>query len=330
MNKFEQYPGDLRGAGVALPDIVPTKRLTSLSKSNPDLTIDSTYSNGLDFLEALVSRDSKRDVRKSSVSPDRPVPRKNSLTIAEQHAEWYLPINDPLLEINCNDASGKFGESTLLESYEDLYIAEKGDMKIPNSLSNGSMYSAMTDLSSMTNSTNGFNLNSSKNHLNSRSSSDFGAYTSNSNLDTDTFSKTSRCHKWNYSSSISDLTSLNKQVDEAESHKVPLQKLSSSASDIPASFSGAGEDSSGGSSGLPPPRTGRLTCGGRTSYMAWTASLDDEDAEDFIIGCGASFGKGGLIFFLFFCYRVFARFPFKRNVFVFSPFYFTVYNNIFR
>lgn len=180
-------------------------------------------------------------------------------------------------------------------SYDNLYIDEQEDDS--NSLFNGcgGMYSAMSDLSALsfsTNNQNSSNLATSSSVLNSRSGSDFGAYASNSNLDTDTFSKTGRCYKWNLSSSISDLCSLSKQVDDTSPlTSLSLHKTSASASDLLSLTPEGNTLHSPGPSSLTRISRGgvvlpRPTCGGRTSYMAWSASLDDEDAdEEFVLPC---------------------------------------------
>ena len=150
-----------------------------------------------------------------------------------------------------------------------------------------SMYSGTNDLSSL-------HLTSSESKglqtASSMSSSDFGAYASNSNLDTDTFSKASKYHKWNLSSSISDLCSLSKLVDDSHP-SVEVQRTSASTSDLSSLTSMDGGASSGPSSLNK--SANKSTCGGRTSYMAWTASLDNSDAEEeFVINVQGS-GIGG-------------------------------------
>lgn len=103
---------------------------------------------------------------------------------------------------------------------------------------------------------------------NSFSSSEFGAYSSFSNLDTDTFSKTERCYKWNLSASISDLSSAVKAVEENTSLDSYGLRSSASVSDL-SSVRSEGSAKGGG----------KVSCGARTSFMAWSAALDHEETD---------------------------------------------------
>ncbi|XP_071523355.1 uncharacterized protein [Panulirus ornatus] len=98
----------------------------------------------------------------------------------------------------------------------------------------------------------------------------FNAYASNTSLDHDTFSKTSKIYKWNGSSSVSDLTSLNRDLSPTRSG---LSRASASATDLTRVGTGSDED-------------GDLTEEplGQTSYAAWCARIsDDQDDQDFML-----------------------------------------------
>ncbi|XP_050693833.1 uncharacterized protein LOC126984256 [Eriocheir sinensis] len=95
------------------------------------------------------------------------------------------------------------------------------------------------------------------------SSGSFTAYASNTSLDHDTFSKTSKIYKWNGSSSVSDLTSLSRDLSSTSSS---LNRGSASACDLTQV---SGDESWGNEAPL-----------GETSYAAWCARVQDDDGDD--------------------------------------------------
>ncbi|MPC24310.1 hypothetical protein E2C01_017391 [Portunus trituberculatus] len=105
----------------------------------------------------------------------------------------------------------------------------------------------------------------------SSSSGSFTAYASNTSLDHDTFSKTSKIYKWNGSSSVSDLTSLSRDLSSTSSD---LSRGSASACDLTQV---GGEEDWGNEAPL-----------GETSYAAWCARVqnDDGDDQDFVTTLG--------------------------------------------
>ncbi|KAK8727318.1 hypothetical protein OTU49_009813, partial [Cherax quadricarinatus] len=106
-----------------------------------------------------------------------------------------------------------------------------------------------------------------------RSAAAFSAYASNTSLDHDTFSKTSKIYKWNGSSSVSDLTSLNRDLSPSPPG---LTRGSASATDL----SRVTPDEEGGI-----PRRASL---GETSYAAWCAHVheDQDGQEEFVLSHG--------------------------------------------
>ncbi|XP_069159539.1 mucin-19 isoform X5 [Procambarus clarkii] len=107
-----------------------------------------------------------------------------------------------------------------------------------------------------------------------RSPAAFSAYASNTSLDHDTFSKTSKIYKWNGSSSVSDLTSLNRDLSLSPSG---LARGSASATDLTRVGGGPDEDCD----------LTRRPSLGETSYATWSASVhDDQDDQEFVLPLG--------------------------------------------
>ncbi|KAK4297406.1 hypothetical protein Pmani_030174 [Petrolisthes manimaculis] len=106
----------------------------------------------------------------------------------------------------------------------------------------------------------------------------FNAYASNTSLDHDTFSRTSKIYKWNGSSSVSDLTSLSRDLSPASSPT--LIRPSASACDLTRAEDGCWGEVADGEAEEPL---------GETSYAAWCAKVtDDNDDQDFMPPIGLS------------------------------------------
>lgn len=110
---------------------------------------------------------------------------------------------------------------------------------------------------------------------------EFSAYASNTSLEHDSFTKTSKIYKWNGSCSVSDLTSLTRDLGEQGDDLSPpvTSRLTSSASDLSriGVFSG-GQVKVEGSGGM----RGGQGAHDLTSYVDWRSKVnEDADEEDF-------------------------------------------------
>ncbi|XP_064107144.1 uncharacterized protein LOC135216074 isoform X2 [Macrobrachium nipponense] len=127
---------------------------------------------------------------------------------------------------------------------------------------------------------------------------EFNAYASNTSLDHDAFSKTSKIYKWNGSSSVSDLTSLSRELSPTS---MGVAKTSASTSDLRTIGGGGGAGGGGHDSYSDDENFQELLS--ETSYAAWSAKVhNDLDDQDFVLPVNmknssnfsfASHGKSG-------------------------------------
>ena len=250
-----------------------TKRLT---KSNPDLTNDEpetieTSSSVYQNIPVPAKRYSFLNGNQNKILPPyQNVPktifnskRKNSLEDIPKSSRNFEYSNNQFYSDNSSDDDMQYSNASF-SSLDDKPTRRKFTSNTKKNLLSSdklNIHSTFSNLSSLSS-------------CNSLKSSEFVAYASNTTLDTDTFSKASKVYKWNGSSSVSDLTSLSKEVEQNEIDQSNLSRSCASASDLPSLTSSSDSRVVTKSKTL-----------GETSYMAWSARLSDldDDDEDFIL-----------------------------------------------